>query len=209
LIEPGQIVVDIGMHLGYYTTLFACLVGPTGAVHAFEPTPSTRAIARQNADLFPQVHVHSEAVWSDAKELEFCDYGVRCMSFNSFSEGRLEKNEIAEAKRLIVTTTTLDRFRQELGLPIALAKIDAEGAELEIMRGAEKLLAIDQPILTLEVGDTDGQQSSRRLLEFLAECDYAPWEFSGGQFVRHEPRQSYSYDNLILAPAQQNLASRS
>jgi hypothetical protein len=34
LVEPGQVVVDIGMHLGYYTTLFACLVGPSGEVHA-------------------------------------------------------------------------------------------------------------------------------------------------------------------------------
>src|SRR5579871_2994906 len=40
LVKPGQVVVDIGMHIGYYTTLFACLVGPEGQVHAFEPTPS-------------------------------------------------------------------------------------------------------------------------------------------------------------------------
>src|SRR5688572_730062 len=37
LVRAGDVVVDIGMHLGYYTTLFACLVGEGGEVHAFEP----------------------------------------------------------------------------------------------------------------------------------------------------------------------------
>src|SRR4029077_20149560 len=46
LVKPGQSVVDVGMHLGYYTTLFAVLVGDSGQIHAFEPTPSTRAVAR-------------------------------------------------------------------------------------------------------------------------------------------------------------------
>src|ERR1051326_3987639 len=64
LVEPGQVVVDIGMHIGYYTSLFACLVGPGGQVHAFEPTPSTREIATHNIKRFPQVTVHPYAVWS-------------------------------------------------------------------------------------------------------------------------------------------------
>src|SRR5262249_23077942 len=58
LVQPGRVVVDIGMHLGYYTTLFACLVGDAGEVHSFEPTPSTREIAQHNVRRFRQVTVH-------------------------------------------------------------------------------------------------------------------------------------------------------
>src|SRR5713226_3163356 len=82
LIEPGQVVVDVGMHLGYYSTLFACLVGPRGAVHAFEPTPSTREIAARNVGQFPNVTVHPYAVWSSVRSLTFRDYGLPWMAFN-------------------------------------------------------------------------------------------------------------------------------
>ena len=77
LVHPGQVVLDIGMHLGYYTTLFAVLVGKCGQVHAFEPTPSTRQIAEHNTKRFPQVQVHPVAVWSSAGTLRLRDYGLR------------------------------------------------------------------------------------------------------------------------------------
>src|SRR4051812_40132089 len=90
LIKPGQTVVDIGMHLGYYTTLFAVLVGGNGHVHAFEPTPSTREIAKLNVGRFDQVTVYPKAVWSSIKQLTFHDYGLRWMGFNSFTEARMQ-----------------------------------------------------------------------------------------------------------------------
>jgi FkbM family methyltransferase len=206
LVKPGQVVVDIGMHIGYYATVFAALVGPHGAVHAFEPTPSTRDIARANVEKYPQVQVHPFAVWSQAQELEFRDYGIKCMAFNSFTDARVDKSEVPEPKLFKVQTITLDQFRRDLNRPVSLAKVDAEGAELEILRGAKDLLTTDRPILTLEVGDAEGQTTSRRLLDFLETLEYAPWEFTGGAFVRHQPRQTYRYDNLILAPASRDLA---
>ena len=71
LVKPRQVVVDIGMHVGYYATLFACLVGEEGKVHAFEPTPSTREIAQRNLRGFSQVTVHPQAVWSSIETLAF------------------------------------------------------------------------------------------------------------------------------------------
>ncbi len=204
LVAPGQVVVDIGMHIGYYTTLFACLVGPKGQVHAFEPTPSTRQIAQHNVGLFPQVTVHPFAVWSSVGKLTFRDYGTECMGFNSFTESKGEET-LPPAREFEVQTTTLDTFRKSLGKPIALLKIDAESAEEAILSGARELLAGDKPIVSVEVGDTDGKNDSRRPVDLLLNSGYRAWEFSGGRFVAHEVRRSYEYDNLIFAPKERNL----
>jgi len=205
LVTPGQVVVDVGMHLGYFTTLFAVRVGPAGAVHAFEPTPSTREIARHNTRRCPQVQVHPYALWSASQELSFQDFGLQWMAFNSLSRPRLEGVQ-ATPKTYRVQTTTLDEFRRTLSRPVALVKIDAESAELEILKGADALLAQDRPILTLEVGDAPaGSTASRDLVAWLSARGYRSWEWRKGGFHRHEARDHYEYDNLVFAPESREL----
>jgi FkbM family methyltransferase len=205
LIKPGQVVVDIGMHLGYYTTLFATLVGAEGQVHAFEPTPSTRAIAQQNVQPFAQVTVHPEAVWSSVQTLSFRDYGPEWMAFNSFTRAKLD--HVPEPKIFSVQTITLDRFRETLSRPVALLKIDAESAERQILDGGKELLRTDQPLISLEVGDADQPGASRSLVEYLQDAGYLPWEFRRANFHPHQARSSYGYDNLIFAPGSRNLVA--
>ena len=205
LVRPGQIAIDVGMHLGYYTTLFACLVQERGEVHAFEPTPSTREIAQYNVRRFPNVVVHAEALWSSVQTLPFRDFGIEWMAFNSFKIARTSR--APEPKTLLVQTTTLDDFRRALGKPISLLKIDAESAEREILEGGRKSILMDYPLISLEVGDGAGAPSSRSLVDHLAELSYEPWEFCDGHFQRHRLRNSYQYDNLIFAPGSRDLAS--
>jgi FkbM family methyltransferase len=205
LVKPGQVVVDVGMHLGYFTTLFAVRVGSKGAVHAFEPTPSTREIALHNTRRCPQVQVHPYALWSSSQELTFQDFGLQWMAFNSLGRPRLDGIQ-ATPKTYQVQTTTLDQFRQSLSRTVALVKIDAESAELEILKGAETLISKDRPILTLEVGDApEGSTQSRELVSWLSARGYRAWEWRDGGFRRHEVRDTYVYDNLVFAPEAQEL----
>lgn len=206
LVQPRQVVVDIGMHLGYFTTLFAQLVGPDGQVHSFEPTPSTRKLSRANVSQFPQVTVHPFAVWSSRQEMTFYDYGVQWMAYNSFTKARLETE--VKGTPFQVETITLDSFRQTLTRPIALVKIDAESAERDILMGAVGLLASDQPTISLEVGDEGSTECrSCELVEIIQKMGYRVWEFQNGRFVVHSLRSNYTYDNLICAPAARDLSS--
>jgi FkbM family methyltransferase len=204
LVEPGQVVVDIGMHIGYYTTLFACLVGPKGEVHAFEPTPSTREIAQHNIAQFVQVRVHPFALWSSAGQLPFRDYGVQWMAFNSFTKAKAPE-ELPRPREFKVETMTLDAFRAALGKKIHLLKIDAESAEAAILEGAKTLLRQDAPLISMEVGDAAGEASSRQAIDLLLKLEYSAWEFLDGHFVPHQPREHYTYDNLIFAPRRRSL----
>lgn len=199
LVQPDQVVVDIGMHLGYFTVLFAQLVGSGGQVHSFEPTPSTRALALRNVGRFPQVTVHPHAVWSSRQTMTFNDYGQQWMGFNSFTRARLD-TEI-KGTTFQVETTTLDHLRRSLARPIALVKIDAESAEKEILMGAEELLRLDRPILSVEVGDFGKETMSRDLVQWLQAAKYAAWDSTLSGFQPHQLKERYGYDNLIFAPA--------
>lgn len=207
LIRPGWVVADVGMHLGYYTTLFATLVGPSGAVHAFEPTPSTREIASANVAPFSNTTVHPLAVWSSTQELTFHDYGLQWMAFNSFTTARMESGP-PPPREFVVNTIALDAFRAHLGRRIDLVKIDAESAEEEILRGAANLLTSDRPLISLEVGDLRGETTSRHLIEFLCTKGYDAWEFSNGRFIPHQVRAQYEYDNLIFAARGSDLSTK-
>lgn len=206
LVNPGDVAIDIGMHLGYFTTLLAKLVGPKGRVHSFEPTPSTRELASHNTTQFPQVTVHPNAVWSHCTEMKFHDYGLKHMAFNSVTTARLD-HEVATVQEHLVEAISLDSFREGLSHKIDFIKIDAETAEEQILQGAERLLASDRPVLSLEIGDEAGESGrSRKLIEMLASMNYNAWDFSGGTFKRHLIRDSYSYDNLIFLPSNRQLA---
>jgi len=197
LVKPGQVVVDVGMHLGYYTTLFACLVGNEGEVHGFEPTPTTREIAAANVRLFSNVRVHPYAVWSSAQSLQLRDYGLKRMAFNSLTAGPPD-NHSPPPKLIEVQTITLDDFRRKLGRPISLIKIDAESAEHEILKGMEGLLKTDLPTVSLEVGDAPGKYPSWKLVQWMRTAGYEPWELGAGAFVRHHPQETYDYDNILF-----------
>jgi FkbM family methyltransferase len=206
LVKPGDHTVDIGMHLGYFTTLLATLVGPEGRVHSFEPTPSTRELAFHNTSRFPWVTVHPNAMWSHRTEMKFHDYGIKHMAFNSFTSARLD-HEFATVKEHTVEAVSLDSFREVLSRRINFIKIDAETAEEQILHGAERLLSNDRPVLSLEIGDEAGELGrSRKLIELLESMDYTPWEFLEHSFKRHQIRDAYIYDNLIFAPAGKSLA---
>jgi len=205
LLKPGQVAMDVGMHLGYYATLFATLVGREGAVHAFEPTPSTRRIAEENTRRFPQITVHPFAVWSSNGSVQLRDYGFQWMAFNTLARPKL-KEEPCIPTTFEVQTTTLDDFRQRLNRRVSLVKIDAESAEREILKGAERFLATDQPIVSVEVGDAESSRDSRRLADDLLALNYRPWEFRDGHFVHHQLREFYTYDNLIWAPLSQDFS---
>ncbi len=51
IIKPGDIVLDIGANIGYYTLIFARCVGPTGHVYAFEPDPGSFALLQKNVQI--------------------------------------------------------------------------------------------------------------------------------------------------------------
>lgn len=145
-LRPGDMVLDIGANLGAYSLLFGHWVGPSGLVHAFEPAPLTRAGLARHVTLNGfdgRVHVHGDAVSGGEGRARFLADGMH-------GDNRLATGTTAEGA-VEITTTSIDAFCRRAGRLPSLIKVDVEGAELDVLRGARETIASAGPGLGLYV----------------------------------------------------------
>jgi FkbM family methyltransferase len=206
-LEPGMVFFDVGAHRGYFSMLAARLVGPTGQVHAFEPTPGTYELLSANVRAHRNVHTNNLAVYSESKELIFHDLGLCAPAFNSIYTPRMSKEDSARIpmQDRRVQAVSIDDYVWTSGARPSFIKIDAESAELDIVRGMAKTLRTIRPAFTLEVGDMDleGVPSTRDLIHFACSFGYIPMEITGGQITNHQIKERYGYGNLLFVPSEQ------
>lgn len=138
--------LDIGGHIGLFAVVAARLVGSEGRVYSFEPTPLTRDVLQEVVDLngcSQTVEVRGEAVSSRCGETMFFDTGDEISNANSLVKTDRSKNEIR------VPMISVDEFASERKLKIDCIKIDVEGAELDVLKGAQKTFMTDRPAARL------------------------------------------------------------
>ena len=144
--KPGDVIYDIGAHIGYTTLLFAQTVGSTGAVHSFEIVPSVaESFLRRTveANPFTNVVIHNVGI-SDHDESLLLPVGPRQMTSLDYRAIRGQTMERCRATRL-------DDHVARHGLPAPnLMKIDAEGAEIGVLDGGEELIRSTRPEMIIE-----------------------------------------------------------
>lgn len=159
-LEREMIAYDIGANAGFYSLLMARRVGTNGRVYAFEPDPANLNFLRRHLELngVSNVGVRVEAVADFTGEARFA-------TDRSGYQGRLDSTGA-----LRVPVVTLDRLLAVRQIePADLVKIDVEGAELGVLRGAEKFLKRFRPVVFLA---THSVELHRVCCEFLRECGY-------------------------------------
>ncbi len=198
LLNPGDVFIDIGAHIGYFSLLASRLVGDSGRVIAFEPTPRTREVLEYNVRHCSNVTVEPLAAWVENTTLEIFDCGWRYSAFNSIFHPRLEK--MPEAESITVQGVSLDDYFSNHNIAPSFIKIDAESAESYILSGMIRTLQSLVPMVSIEVGDFDlpDVPSSRQILEFMIRFGYQPFEIKDGEMIRHVLRDRYEYGNMIL-----------
>ena len=146
-ITHGQTVIDVGAHVGQYT-LLAAGIGCT--VHSFEPEPRTFAILSNVAQnglagvFLNQVALarfsHSEKLFS--------------ASSDNIGAASLVPNKYTSNTSTLVSCVSLDGYLAEHGNPeISFIKIDVEGAEMGVLRGAKSVLSLYHPKLIVEFSE--------------------------------------------------------
>lgn len=143
-VKPGDTIFDIGAHSGQYSVVLSALCGPTGSIVAFEPDPAAREVLHRNIALNPQVKppkVEALAVSDTTGEaILFCKGGN---AQSSLARSGVDYQNLGGVEEVSVKTVTLDDY----GMSPQWVKIDTEGAEIAILRGARKLLAGDTSFL--------------------------------------------------------------
>jgi FkbM family methyltransferase len=177
-IEAGMVVFDVGANLGFYTSLFARLVGPAGRVHAFEPDPlSFGLLARRTAKL-ANVESHQTAVGDHTGHITlYCHRSNRADNRVHPSLG----DETAEAVE--VPLITLDDYCAAHRIDrVDAVKIDVQGVEVAVLTGFEDTLARAQPrwlLIEFSPGHLRAAGSSPEAFWAILEAlGFAPWAFS-------------------------------
>lgn len=131
----GGLAIDIGANVGYITRRLCMAVGPTGHVHAFEPLPLLLPVTRHNTKRFKNVTLHQMAIAGTSGEAEFF-FDPRAHPNSSLYATRLSQS------RIRVSARTLDDWLESEGSPqVDFVKIDVEGAEIDVLEGARKVIA--------------------------------------------------------------------
>jgi FkbM family methyltransferase len=204
-LPPGGVFIDVGAHFGYFSLLASALVGPGGQVHAFEPTPTTYAVLSANVRQCPNITPVNNAVYDVPTTLNLNDYGVQYSAYNSLFRPRLREDQQRRAigTSFAIEATTLDRYLSERNLVPQFVKIDAESVEMEVLKGAERMLAERRTAVSIEVGDDTSvgeDRRSRDIIDHLLARGYRALEFKQGALVPHQPKERYEYDNLLFLP---------
>jgi FkbM family methyltransferase len=149
-LQKGDTVIDIGANLGLHSLYIAQIVGPEGRIYAFEPIPSNIRLLQRNIRLNAfenQVTVVDAALSnSDDQYIE-----MSAPSDGVAVAAAINKNGKSGEQVIKVRNLHLDDYVMEKKLHPRLIKIDVEGAEHEVLKGAEKTLLQHRPILVVEV----------------------------------------------------------
>jgi FkbM family methyltransferase len=160
----GTVAIDVGAHLGIFTVVMARRIGPDGRVLAFEPAPDTRraltdVISRNS--LQGLVEIRPEAVSARSGSAALHITGVPGGVSNSLVP------DPAATHHISVRTVTIDSALDEQEI-VSCMKIDAEGAEVEVLLGAERTITKWRPAIALDA-HPDGLAKNDRDLSDLWE----------------------------------------
>jgi FkbM family methyltransferase len=141
-LEPGDVVLDIGASVGYYTLIAARAVGPSGKVYAFEPAPEEFDLLVQNIELnnYANVAASRQAV-SDSNGPQTFYLADGYAGFHTFFPDRSGHHSW---KAIEVECLTIDEVMN--GSLVDLIKLDIEGNEPRALRGMEQTIRLSPDV---------------------------------------------------------------
>jgi FkbM family methyltransferase len=176
-LQQGMTVLDIGAHHGFYSVLASKCVGPCGRVLAFEPSSRERRRLMLNLWLnrAANVSVEKVALGVESGEAEFFRVDSGESGCNSLRRPVVD----GAMHTMRVRVERLDDVLQQQKIQCAdFVKLDVEGAELTVLRGAERFLAArPRPVLLVEISD----------------LRTAPWGYPARQIVQFLRHQGFAW----------------
>jgi FkbM family methyltransferase len=197
LMLPGSSAIDVGANIGLHTLVMASLAGgqPPARVFAYEPRPSIVRRLQENLELnhlADRVIVRQIGLWSEAGRIHF---NQEDQNFNQ-GGGRYDP-----ASDFLIDVTSLDADRQGLGDRVGVIKIDVEGAELQVLQGAQQTLAAHRPAIILEHNSPPWTLLQvRAAIPYAVEIIRIPNTLHERPAPIQDDAQLHGYNNLLLRP---------
>lgn len=160
LVGRGDVCFDVGAAYGMYSFPLADLVGPTGAVHSFEPQRRPRALLQAVRAAVGASHIRlsDSGLGHSVGELELrlpVRYGLPISGHAHLADGlATPAGRQMPLRRTRVQVTTIDEVCQTRRIErVHFIKADVEGFEPAVLQGAASVLERDRPALLLEIED--------------------------------------------------------
>jgi FkbM family methyltransferase len=171
VIKEGDTVIDLGANIGFFTCLFAQLVGETGKVYAFEPEPNNCKLIRKNLEIngYKNVVLEQKAVSNKAGKVKLY------FSYSSVDHRIFETDEKRDS--IDIDCVTLDDYFSEMNVSINVIKSNIQGADCAGIQGAEKIIKNSKNLNYMSVEfDPDNLKNfdtnPEQFLDILLKMDY-------------------------------------
>ncbi|RII27771.1 MAG: hypothetical protein CXR31_05970 [Geobacter sp.] len=163
-LKQGDVFFDIGANVGYYTLLASRQVGREGKVFAFEP------VVRNLAYLYR--HLLLNGANNVTVIAAACSESLSLALFSSgenFATGHIDGSAVTQENTFLVPTLSVDAVVKKTGVSPNAMKIDVEGAELSVLKGAKNTIASARPEIFLS---THSASLRTDCLAYLEEAGY-------------------------------------
>jgi len=170
VLKPGNVAVDIGAHIGFFTMQMAAAVGANGRVYAFEPFDANADLLERSIleNAFDDRIFFRRAAVGAAPGRAALTFPVETL--NSGGAYLLRDGTAPLAGNLTKQVPVVALDALDLRRPVTFIKMDVEGAEPQVVRGAAKILAEDRPIILSELHPTQLDRASGvSAAEFLSQ----------------------------------------
>lgn len=195
-LKKGDVFIDVGAHIGYFSLLAASKIGDEGHVFAFEPAPANFHFLLKNIELngFKNIEAFRQAVLEKKRKTN--------LYFSDTNTGDHRVFDSGDNRKFIkVDTISLDDFFDKRDKKIDFIKIDVQGSETEVLKGMTGILKKKSLKMFVEFwpyGITANGDDPRELLVLLFENEFkivSPVLKTGDLLKRYTP-ENQKYENL-------------
>jgi len=174
ILRPGQTAIDVGANLGYFTAVLAQCVGPAGRVWSFEPVPETFELLTLCTSLNDYAHVTpiraALGVADGSIEITYDRRHSGIATMHPDQPGGDTQPVQLRTLDTMIASGEVDRLPD-------LIKVDVEGHELDVLRGARQTIAEASPAIVFELNERTARVAGWTLAE-LAELLRSLGEYS-------------------------------
>jgi FkbM family methyltransferase len=201
-VKKGDCFFDIGANIGLFSLHASKIIGDKGNIIAFEPTPETFSRLQENIKINSFFNVKTENIGlSDTSgTIKFHTSNDGYDAWNSFAT----LTDIGKCSEIDVSTNTLDNYIKTNNIKkIDLIKLDVEGWELNVLKGATELLSSsDSPVFLVEFTESNAFAAGYycgELFDFVKSFGYKwySYDVESNKLIIQQKKLHYPYENLI------------
>ena len=196
LINKGDVCLDIGANLGYFTVPFSKIVGAPGKVYAVEPVKPVLSVLKRNTRNLKNVEIYPFALGKEDKRTSLVNNVIKTKGFIATGSYFISDQNLAEAKNAEIEFDAEMKKGSELFAHLDrldFIKCDIEGYEVIVIPELEPVILKHHPIVLIE----SRRESRIQMLQFFKKHNFSAFVLKNGELF---PAQKDEFWDILFVP---------